>query len=143
MSRLLTLSKAARLLGIARGLLQQEIRDGRIETFEGKVLLDELQRAYPDVQVESSAMLERMEQIKEQALYKDKEQPIDDVEQLHLHLMRLQRDLGTMQRELYWYAEMLDELMEKLSRVQQGCNHEQQIHIAALKTWLCQKIDVA
>ena len=68
MSRYLNLSKAARLLGITRTALQEEIRSGKIDTFEGKIDLAELLRAYPQVQVERSAMVERAQQIKDHAL---------------------------------------------------------------------------
>mgnify|MGYP000532494315 CR=1 FL=1 len=35
MPRLITLSRAARLVGVKRGALQKKIRDGELRTFEG------------------------------------------------------------------------------------------------------------
>jgi len=47
MPRLITLSRAARLVGVKRGVLQKRIREGELRTFEGELLLSELLHAYP------------------------------------------------------------------------------------------------
>ena len=47
MSQLLTLSRAARLIGVRRGALQGKIRSGELATFEGMVSAEDLQRAFP------------------------------------------------------------------------------------------------
>ncbi len=70
MARYLTLSRAARLVGVSRGVLQKKIRSGGLSTFEGEVEIDELLRAYPDTRMEDNTMLERVERIMENALTK-------------------------------------------------------------------------
>ena len=52
MPRLLTVSRAARLVGVSRGTLQQQIQDGVLPSFEGMLDIDDLTRAYPQVQLE-------------------------------------------------------------------------------------------
>jgi len=67
MSQLLTLSRAARLIGVRRGALQGKIRSGELATFEGMVSAEDLQRAYPQAQLERDSGLERLERIKDAA----------------------------------------------------------------------------
>ena len=70
MTRYLTLSKAARLVGIKRGALQDKIRAGELSTFEGMLELDELLRVFPHIEVEDSTMLERVDRFIESARIK-------------------------------------------------------------------------
>ena len=70
MPRLITLSRAARLVGVKRGVLQSRIRQGELRTFEGELLLSDLLHAYPQTKIEDTTMLERVEHIMEQAVNK-------------------------------------------------------------------------
>jgi CDP-4-dehydro-6-deoxyglucose reductase, E3 len=67
MPRYLTLSRAARLVGVRRGALQAKIRTGELAAFEGMVAEEDLLRAYPEARLEDNAVLERLEAIKEAA----------------------------------------------------------------------------
>jgi CDP-4-dehydro-6-deoxyglucose reductase len=68
MTQLLSLSRAARLAGVTRAELQQRIRRGEIQTFEGEVALSDLLRSYPSVSLEKTGMLEQVERIKADAV---------------------------------------------------------------------------
>jgi CDP-4-dehydro-6-deoxyglucose reductase len=68
MENLLSLSRAAKLVGVTRGTLQQKIQDGEIESFEGQVRLEDLAHAYPDADIEHHNEMERYERIVEEAL---------------------------------------------------------------------------
>jgi len=70
MAQLLTLSKAARLVGVRRDTLQHKIRNGELATFEGLLDISELLRVYPETQVEDSTMLEHVNSIKRKAVSK-------------------------------------------------------------------------
>ena len=70
MPQLLTLSKAARLVGVKRDTLQQKIRNGELSTFEGLLYISELLRVYPKTQLEDSSMLEHVTAIKRKAISK-------------------------------------------------------------------------
>ena len=70
MTQLLSLSRAARLAGVTRSDLQKRIRRGEITTFEGEVAVSDLLRVYPEVTLEQSGDLERVERIKANALPK-------------------------------------------------------------------------
>lgn len=67
MSRYLSLSRAARLAGVSRGDLQDKIRTLALPTFEGQVAIEDLLRAYPDLDLERNPMLERVTRIKAEA----------------------------------------------------------------------------
>lgn len=67
MPQLLTLSRAARLIGVRRGALQSKIRSGELATFEGMVSAEDLQRAYPQARLADDSGLERLERIKDDA----------------------------------------------------------------------------
>ena len=67
MAKRISVSRAARLVGVKRGVLQQQIRAGELQTFEGEIVLTDLLQVYPNAQIEDSSMLERVEQIIELA----------------------------------------------------------------------------
>ena len=69
MARHISVSRAARLVGVKRATLQQKIRSGELNTFEGEILLSDLLHVYPGTSVEDSSMLDRVEQIMEQATF--------------------------------------------------------------------------
>jgi len=69
MARRISVSRAARLVGVKRGTLQQRIRNGELKTFEGELLLSDLLHIYPKTTIEDSSMLDRVEQIMEQATF--------------------------------------------------------------------------
>ena len=70
MPQLLTLSRAAQLIGVTRGELQRKMRDGELAAYDGMVASDELLRVYPDLRLEVAGAFERVTQIKEQAFGK-------------------------------------------------------------------------
>jgi len=67
MTHLLSVSKAARLAGVSRSKIQKTIRSGQLETFEGKVQIEDLLRVFPRVDLDSDPVLEQIEQIKAKA----------------------------------------------------------------------------
>lgn len=70
MWNLLSLSRAARLAEVTRAELQARIRRGDLTTFEGKIAVSDLLRLYPEINLERSAILERVTLIKESAVPK-------------------------------------------------------------------------
>ena len=99
MPRLITLSRAARLVGVKRGTLQEKIQQGELRTFEGELLLADLLHAYPQTQVEDTTMLERVGHIMEQAVNKivrpDEDMP--DYNTLAARILSLGRELAQAQ----------------------------------------------
>jgi len=70
MTQLLTLSKAARLVGVKRDILQTQVRNGKLHTFEGLLNFDELVKLYPQTQLEDNSFLEKMSHYKNNAFHK-------------------------------------------------------------------------
>ena len=70
MPRLVSLSRAAKLVGLSRGALQKRVHDRELESFEGQVSLDDIEKMFPDAKLEDNHIIEELEKIVEQALKK-------------------------------------------------------------------------
>ena len=117
MARYLTLSRAARLVGIKRGALQKKIRAGELSTFEGMLELNELLRVYPNVEVEDSAMMERMDRFIENAWIKIAKSTaiLPDAETLLTRVSLLSQELAAAKAEVNRYAELVDQLKPRIA----------------------------
>lgn len=117
MSRTLTLSRAARLVGVRRGALQSKIRNGELAAFEGMVSEEDLLRAYPEARLEDNAVLERLEAIKEAAFARRvRERVLPSAEVLMARLAELGREQAAAQAELGRMREILAELRARLRK---------------------------
>jgi len=115
MPRLLTLSRAARLVGVRRGVLQSKIRSGDLPAFEGMVSADDLLRAYPEVRLDDGAVLERMEAIKETAFtQRMRERLLPSSEVLAARVAELGRERVEVEARLEHYRAIVGELVAKL-----------------------------
>ncbi|EGV52650.1 2Fe-2S iron-sulfur cluster-binding protein [endosymbiont of Riftia pachyptila] len=72
MSQPLNLSRSARLAGVTRGELQKRIRQEGVETFEGKIQVEDLIRLYPEINMDNDPVFERVQRIKREARPKAK-----------------------------------------------------------------------
>src|SRR5512134_2068348 len=115
MARLLTLSRAAPLVGVQRGALQSKIRSGELVAFEGMVSVEDLQRAYPEARLEDDATLERLEQIKDAAFARRvRERVLPSAEVLIARLTEVSRELALVQARSDAYRATLDQLRHTL-----------------------------
>ena len=116
MAQLISLSRAARLVGVKRATLQKQIREGLLQTFEGELDLNELLRLYPQTKVEDSAMIERADRIIQQAFGKvgDNYGPLPDIEVLAARVTTLSHELGTARAQVRRYRRFLGRLRERL-----------------------------
>ena len=67
MTQWLSLSRAARLIGVARGVLQRHIREGQLATSDGLVSTESLALLYPHWNAEDSGAFEHVTKLKEEA----------------------------------------------------------------------------
>ncbi|MDH5539901.1 MAG: hypothetical protein OEY03_10905, partial [Rhizobacter sp.] len=67
MTHWLTIWRAAQLVGVARGVLQQHVRDGKLNLSEGLVSTDSLLELYPQTRLEESGLLEKVAHIRDEA----------------------------------------------------------------------------
>lgn len=139
MPQLLTLSRAARLVGVSRAALQRKIKNNELQTFEGAIKVSDLLRAYPETSLEDDSALERVKQIKAKAAPRIRgrsELPPPDV--LASRLTYLSYELVETRNKAANYAQLLAQLTEK---IEQLCQEQEQPSLCALRTWLQTELD--
>jgi len=142
MSQLLTLSRAARLVGVSRGTLQKQIRESALTTFEGKVAITDLLRLYPHAQMEDNRMFTKMEKIKADAIHDlgpDKT-TLPRPEVLTSRINSLSRELVKVKSTLTHHAELLTTVLQKLQTAQRSDETHLRAQIHSLEQWLAQTI---
>jgi len=134
MPRLLTLQRAARLVGVRRGALQSKIRSGELAAFEGMVAAEDLLRAYPQARLEDNSALERLEAIKDSAFARRmRERLLPSSDALVARLSELSMERAQAQAQLEHYRAIVDELQAKL--------REPAASPAELRAWLQQRLE--
>jgi len=115
MGQLLSLSRAARLVGVARGALRQKIRSGELPSFDGMVSGEDLLRLYPEVELETDIGLERIARIREDAFGKRlREHLLPGKDVLAQRLFEQSRELADLRAHLQRYHAMVVQLRERL-----------------------------
>lgn len=115
MTQLLTLSRAAHLIGVSRGSLQEKIRNGELAAYDGLVASEELLRVFPDMQLEVSGAFERVTQIKEQAFGKRvRQRMLPSQEVLAQRLFAQSQELDSLRRHLARYHGMVEALRGRI-----------------------------
>jgi CDP-4-dehydro-6-deoxyglucose reductase, E3 len=115
MTQLLNLSRAAQLIGVTRGALQEKIRNGELTAYDGMVASEELQRVFPDLHLEETGAFERVTRIKEQAFAKRvRERMLPSQEVLAQRLFAQSQELDDVRRHLARYHDLVEALREKI-----------------------------
>ena len=141
MLRLLTLSRAARLIGVRRGALQSKIRSGELAAFEGMVSAEDLLRAYPEVRLEDNAALERMDAIKDAAFARRmRERLLPSSEVLVARLAEMSRERAQVEAQLEHYRALAEQLQAKLSDLGNPAASPQAL-AAELLVWLKHRLE--
>lgn len=139
MPQLLTLLRAARMVGVSRGALQSRIRSGELQTFEGMVRAEDLQRAYPDARLEHNAGLERLEQIKDSAYAKRmRERLLPSTDALIARITTLGKDRAQLLTERDFYRAVTEQLLQRLKEIGSLPAHTA---LAGLQAWLQQSLE--
>ncbi len=145
MPRLITLSRAARLVGVKRGALQSKIRQGELRTFEGELLLSELLHAYPQTKIEDTTMLERVEHIMEQAVNKiirpDEDTP--DRNTLAARILVLSQELAQTRQQARRHADLINMLKLKFDELAADTEQTQAAAFSKLHTWFNQALEAS
>ena len=115
MQQRLSLSRAARLVGVTRGALQQKIQNGELPSFDGMVSGDDLLRLYPAAILESDVGFERVTKIREEAFGRRvRERMLPSQEILSQRLFEQSRELTDLRAHLQRYHAMVVQLRERL-----------------------------
>jgi CDP-4-dehydro-6-deoxyglucose reductase len=137
MTELLTVSRASRLVGVTRTVLQQKIQSGELNTFDGKISMNQLTCLYPNACFEkNSFMMERVERIKAETIHRQEPLAAATVETLTTQLEKRTQQLQDMQEVLQCCQSFHQHLMFKvdtLTHLKEGELHEK---IKELQTWL-------
>jgi CDP-4-dehydro-6-deoxyglucose reductase len=118
MAQWVTIWRAAQLVGVPRGVLQQRVRAGEIETSDGLVATEALLALYPQARLEESGLLERVVQIRDEAFgQRLRERLLPSQEVLAQRLFRQSQELADLTRHLQRYHALVLSLREGLARL--------------------------
>ncbi len=138
MPNILTVSKAARLVGTTRGALQKKILSGELSAFEGKISVNDLLQVYPDTKIENTTMLEKVERIKAKAVRRRKlsENASLDTEIIATRLTTLNKELTSVKSKLDKYSDLLKTVTQKLTDIENLDDAHLRSNVAVVQNWL-------
>jgi CDP-4-dehydro-6-deoxyglucose reductase len=115
MTQWLSLSRAARLIGVPRGELQRAIRDGRLPANDGMVSTEGLLGLYPQMKLEESGAFERVVRLKEEAFGRRVfERTLPGREVLAQRLFAQSQELADTRRHLQRYHQLVVAMQEHI-----------------------------
>ncbi|HNW00564.1 MAG TPA: 2Fe-2S iron-sulfur cluster-binding protein [Burkholderiaceae bacterium] len=115
MSHQVTVWRAAQLVGVARGVLQQQVRDGALVLSDGMVTTDALLRLYPGAELEESGLLERVAQIRDEAFGRRvRERMLPSQEVLAQRLFAQSQELADVRKHLQSYHGLVIALQQRI-----------------------------
>ena len=118
MTQWLTLSRAARLIGVPRGVLPRHVREGRLPSNDGMVSTTGLAQLYPEWSPEDSGAFERVARLKEEAFGRRvQERVLPSQEVLAQRLFTQSRDLADARRHLSRYHDLVVALSGRIDRL--------------------------
>jgi CDP-4-dehydro-6-deoxyglucose reductase, E3 len=144
MSDTLSLTRAARLIGVARAELQKKIRLGELVSHDGMVGVENLLACYPDAQLEDTAETRRIALIKERAFGKRVfESALPDAEVLAVRITELSTTLANSQSQVKQFNRLLGKLWDKLTEIESRLGSESRMTMEDLKAWVRNEVEVA
>lgn len=141
MDHLLNLSKAAKLAGVNRRTIQDHIQNGDLQTFEGHVRLSELEKVYPEIDPEESAVLERMRRLQDNALTKVTHDELSNERFLVDQIHRLQVKLADAHAEIESYKALTIEMQNRLLAMKKGCDRREKQTLQAILKWMAVQME--
>lgn len=122
MARFVSLSRAAKLVGLSRGALQKKVHDLEFESFEGQVNLDDIERIFPDAEIEDNHIIEDLEKIIEQALLRARGEKLSkllapDAHTLASRLQTITKEHAKTKAQVKELTQLFTELQTKLTHL--------------------------
>ena len=144
MSEMISLSRAAKLVGVTRADFQKKIRNGEMISHDGMVSIESLLSCYPDAQLDDSAESRRVAQIKERAFGKRVfESALPDAEVLAARVTELSTTLAINQGQVRQFNALLAKLWDKFAEIESRLDTEARMTMAELKTWIKHEVELA
>jgi len=137
----LSVSKAARMLGISRFDIQDQINNGKLQTHEGYVTTDSLRLAYPNISLhsEQDKHIEKMQKIKNDAMFKSNITGAIQSE----NEVALATVVATLKSRLYkeeiknkHYEHVFEGLSERLVILEEHCHSEDKEYFHKIQDWI-------
>lgn len=127
MPRLVSLSRAAKLVGLSRGALQKRVHDSELQSFEGQVNLDDIEKMFPDAEIEDNHIIEDLEKIVEQALHKARGAKLakllaPDTQTLVSRLHAISQDHTKSIAQVNEFSQLILELQSRLVKLSETSN---------------------
>lgn len=138
----LSLSQAARMVGVPRKVLQQQIQAGALSTFEGHLRLSELLKLYPDTAAGNSGMVEKVRRIQQAALHKGTGETQLNPERLAAEVHRLKIKVSLLEDQITSYETLSDEMADRLLVLQESCDQKQSMLLGTLIGWYMHQVKV-
>ena len=136
MAQMLTVSRAAHLIGVTRASLQKMIGAGELSSFDGMVSSEDLTRLFPDIRLEESGAFERITKIREEAFGRRvRERILPNQEILAERLAAQSEELEDVRRHLAHYHDLIEALRERMAL---AANDSPQEALADLASFLDQ-----
>ena len=136
----LSVSKAARILGISRFDIQEQINSGKLQTHEGYVTTDSLRLAYPNMNLcsEQDKHIEKMRRIKQDAMLR-----AGSVDAAHsANEKTLLETIATLKHQLHkaevknqHFHLVFAELTERLAWLETHCHADDKEPLHQLQDW--------
>ncbi len=139
MEHRLNLAKAAKLAGISRRQIQQDIKQGKLDVFEGDVTVESLLKLYPDTRLDNERELQRVARIQQQAVHKAFSGIEPSRQSLRHQVNRLQIRLQEAEFRIGEYERLLTESKARLEEMQKHCDRQQKQTLAAFLGWMAQQ----
>jgi CDP-4-dehydro-6-deoxyglucose reductase len=137
MKHFLPLSRVTKLVGLSRHELQELIRSGALDTFDGMVEMNELLRAFPDTKLDDDAEFRRITEIKERAFGKRVfERAMPDKEVLSARLIELGNEYAATKALLMHYSQVLSWLDEKIDEIEEDKSAETRHALHTLRAFI-------
>jgi len=140
----LSVSQAARRLGISRREIQQQINNGTLHTHEGYVTTDSIRLAYPksNLYSEQDKKIKRYEQIQKDAVYKSAASDAVHAENekvLMEMITKLKDQLHKEEIRNSYYEVVFEELTERLEFLEKNCHSNDKSSLHKLQLWVNSK----
>lgn len=140
----LSVSQAARMVGISRLVLQQQINSGVLSTHEGYLTMEDLKQANPEVNAhsEQDKHIHKMTLIKENALQKigkEKERETKNIQNLKTIITELRKEIYQEQCRNEHFELVLSEVSQKLVQLEECCEKQDKNKLHQINRWLDNK----
>ena len=137
----LSVSKAARMLGISRFDIQDQINSGKLHTHEGYVTTDSLRLAYPNISFhsEQDEHIKKMQKIKNDAMYKSNVTigiQSENEKALTTIVAALKAKLYKEEIKNRHYGHVFESLGKRLVILEEHCHSDDKEYLHKIQEWV-------